>query len=149
MEWEEGNFIASSIVREHITENLVRGFPWWHNFALAVKNNDLFRFIGYEREGLQQMVRDGDWDEEAQKLFVKACHEALLKVYAKIYGQTKEDEYAQIERENKRIWASFIRCQNSETFRHSLVSFWGKAGQISILENHWQELMPLTTKPEN
>lgn len=149
VEWEEGNFIASSIVRELIAENLVRGFPWWHNFAIAVKNNDLFRFINYEREGLHQMVRDADWDEEAQKLFVKACHEALLKIYAKIHSRIKEDEYAQIERENKRIWAGFVRCQNSENFRQFLVSFWSKAGQISILEDFWQELMPLTTKPEN
>ena len=31
VEWEDGNFIVSSIVRELITENLARGLPWWHN----------------------------------------------------------------------------------------------------------------------
>ena len=28
-------------------------------------------------------------------------------------------------------------------------NFWSKGGIISILADHWEELMPLTTKPEN
>ena len=35
---KDGNFVAASIFRELITENLARGFPWWHNLALAVRN---------------------------------------------------------------------------------------------------------------
>jgi CRISPR-associated protein Cas8a1/Csx13 len=150
VEWEDGNFIAASIVRELITENLVRGFPWWHNFALAVRNKKLFRLISYEREGLQQMVRNANWDEQAQKLFVKACHEALLKIYGKLYSRAKEDEYTQIKRENERIRSGLIRCQNSEDFRHFMTAnFWSKGGNISILADYWEELMPLTTKPNN
>ncbi|MGB5713051.1 MAG: type I-MYXAN CRISPR-associated Cas8a1/Cmx1, partial [Waterburya sp.] len=80
VEWEEGKFVASSIIREIITENLVRGFPWWHNFTHAVRSKELFKFIGYENKGLNQMVKNAQWDEQAQKLFVKACHEALLKI---------------------------------------------------------------------
>lgn len=150
VEWEEGNFIAASIVRELITENLARGFPWWHNFTHAVRSKDLFRLIGYEKKGLQQMVKNTDWDEEAQKLFVQACHEALLKIYGKLYGRGKEGEYIQIQRENERIRSGLIRCQNSEDFRHFMTAnFWSKAGNISILAKHWEELMPLTTKSEN
>lgn len=150
VEWENGNFIAASIVRELITENLARGFLWWHNFTHAVRSNKLFGLISYEKKGLQQMVKNADWDEEAQKLFVKACHEALLKIYGKLYGRGKEDEYIQIQRENERIRSGLIRCQNSEDFRHFMTaSFWSKAGNISILAEHWEELMPLTTKSEN
>ena len=150
VEWEDSNFIASSIVRELITENLAKGFPWWHNFALAVRNQELFRLVSYERKGLQKMVKNADWDEEAQKLFVKACHEALLKIYGKLYGRSKEGEYTQIERENERIRCGLIRCQNSEDFRHFMIAnFWSKGGNISILADYWEELMPLTTKPNN
>ncbi len=150
VEWENGNFIAASIVRELITENLAKNLPWWHNFAMAVKNKDLFRLISYEKKGLQAMVKNADWDEEAQKLFVRACHEALFKIYGKLYGRSKEGEYTQIERENERIRSGLIRCQNSEDFRHFMTAnFWSKAGNISILADYWEELMPLTTKPDS
>ena len=150
VEWEEGNFIATSIVRELITENLAKDFPWWHNFALAVRNKNLFKLISYEKEGLQQMVRNVDWDEEPQKLFVKACHKALNQIYGKLSGRAKEDEYVQFDREHERIRSGLIRCQNSEDFRHFMTAnFWSKGGIISILADHWEELMPLTTKPQN
>ena len=150
VEWEESNFIASSIVRELITENLAKDFPWWHNFALAVRNKDLFKLISYEKEGLQQMVRNADWDEEPQKLFVKACHRALYQIRGKLSSRANENEYVQFDREHERIRSGLIRCQNSEDFRHFITAnFWSKAGNISILADHWEELMPLTTKPEN
>lgn len=56
MEWEEGNFIASSIIRELISENIARGFPWWHKFTHAVRSKELFKLVSYEKQGLQQMV---------------------------------------------------------------------------------------------
>ena len=150
VEWEEGNFIAASIVRELISENLARGFPWWHNFTYAVRSKDLFKFIGYEKQGLHQMVKNAQWDEQAQKLFIKACHEALFKIYGKLYSRGKEGEYIQIERENERIRSGLIRCLNSEDFRHFMTAnFWSKAGNITILADYWEELMPLTTKPDN
>ena len=96
------------------------------------------------------MVRNSQWDETSQKLFVEACHEALLKIYAKLYSRGKEGEYIQIERENERLRSGLIRCLNSEDFRHFMVAnFWSKAGNISILADYWEELMPLTTKPSN
>ena len=96
------------------------------------------------------MVKNADWDEPAQKLFVKACHEALLKIYGKLYSRAKEGEYVQIERENERIRSGLIRCLNSEDFRHFMTAnFWSRGGNISILAEYWEELMPLTTKPQN
>ncbi len=150
VEWEGGNFITTSIVRELIAENLARGFPWWHNFTHAARSKELFKFVSYEKRGLQAMVKNAQWDEQAEKLFVNACHEALLKIYGKLYSRGKEGEYVQIERENERIRSGLIRCQNSEDFRHFMTAnFWSKAGNISILADYWEELMPLTTKPDN
>lgn len=150
VEWKEGNFIANSIVRELISENLARGFPWWHNFTHTVRDSKLFQLVSYEKQGLHQMVRNARWNEQAQKLFVKACHEALLKIYGKLYSRGKEGEYIQIERENERIRSGLIRCLNSEDFRHFMTAnFWSKAGNITILADYWEELMPLTTKPDN
>jgi CRISPR-associated protein Cas8a1/Csx13 len=150
VEREDGNFIAASIVRELITENLAKRLAWWHNFTHAVRNKNLFRLVSYERKGLQAMVKNADWNEPAQILFVKACHQALLQIYGKLYGRAKEGEYTQIQRENERIRSGLIRCQNSEDFRHFMTAnFWSKAGNIAILADYWEELMPLTTKPDN
>ena len=150
VEWKEGNFVTVSIIRELIGENLARGFPWWHNFTYAVRSKELFKFVSYENEGLHKMVKNAQWDEQAQKLFVKACHEALFKIYGKLYSRGKEGEYIQIERENERIRSGLIRCLNSEDFRHFMTAnFWSKAGNITILADYWEELMPLTTKPDN
>ncbi len=149
VEGEDANFTVSSVIRELITENLARGFPWWHNFTLAVRNKDLFRFVGYEREGLQKMVKNIDWDTEAHELFIQVCHEALSRIYAKLYSQAKENDYVQIERENERIRSSLLRCQNHKAFRHFMASFLTKAGSNSIYVNHEKKLTPLITYPKN
>lgn len=91
------------------------------------------------------MIQNGQWDETAQKLFVQACHEALRKTYAKIYDGTKEGDYAQIDRKTERIRAELGRCKNAAAFRRFITDFWARAGRISILEDHWEELLPLTT----
>lgn len=145
VEYRNGNFISPSISRGLIADNLVRGLPWWFKFSTTIASQELFKKINYEREGLYNMIQKAQWDEEAQKLFVRACHEALKKIYAKIYGRTKEDEYAQIERENERIRSELLRCMNAESFRSFILRFWSRAGQVSITQDYWEELLPLTT----
>ncbi|MGQ4650344.1 type I-MYXAN CRISPR-associated Cas8a1/Cmx1 [Lyngbya aestuarii] len=139
------NFISTSFVRGFIADNLVRGLPWWYNFSTKINSKDLFKRVTYEREGLYNMIQNGQWDETAQKLFVKACHEALKKTYGKIYSRTKKDEYAQFQRKAERIRAELGRCKNAAAFRQFITDFWARAGRISILEDHWEELLPLTT----
>jgi CRISPR-associated protein Cas8a1/Csx13 len=139
------NFISTSFVRGLIADNLVRGLPWWYNFSTRINSNNLFKQVTYEREGLSSMIQNGQWDETAQKLFVQTCHEALRKTYAKIYDGTKEGDYAQIDRKTERIRAELGRCKNATAFRQFITNFWARAGRISILEDHWEELLPLTT----
>jgi CRISPR-associated protein Cas8a1/Csx13 len=145
VEHTSGNFISWSLSRELIADNLIRGLPWWYNFSKRINKQELFKRIYYEREGLYDMIQNGQWDEEAQKLFVQVCHEALRKTFGKIYGRTKEDEYAQFQRKAERIRAELGRCKNAASFRQFITDFWARAGRISILEDHWEELLPLTT----
>ena len=142
---EQGTFIAVSFIRELIANNLAQGLPWWANWATRINTSQLFQRILYEHEGLYQMVQNTQWDEQGQKLFVKACHEALRRTYAKIYSRTKEGDYAQIERHRERIRSELVRCQNAAHFRHFITDFWSRAGMVTILQDHWQELLPLTT----
>jgi CRISPR-associated protein Cas8a1/Csx13 len=95
------------------------------------------------------MIQNSNFDFPSQKFFILACHEALRKRYAKIYSNTKEGDYAQIERENKRLVSQLGRCTNADNFRKFIAEFWGKAGQISILQEHWEELLPITTGATN
>jgi CRISPR-associated protein Cas8a1/Csx13 len=145
VEGKNGMFIAPSFAREIIAENLARGLPWFSGFAAKINNSDLFKTIRYESKGLYQMIQDVQWDLEAQKLFVTACHEALRHTYAKIYGRTKEGEYAQIDRENERLRAGLGRCKNAETFRQFITDFWSRAGKVNTLRDRWQDLLPLVT----
>ncbi len=143
--YKNENFVIPSLAQGIIADNLAMGLSWWANFYTKVKNNNLFKQIAYESQGIYNMIQNTEWNIEAQKLFIKACHEALKKIYAKIYGRTNEGEYAQIERENTRILSQLGRCTNAENFRKFIAEFWGRSGQISILEEYWEELLPLTT----
>ncbi|MHC5821514.1 MAG: type I-MYXAN CRISPR-associated Cas8a1/Cmx1, partial [Nostoc sp.] len=143
IEYKNKNFIISSIFRGTIADNLVKGFPWWANLYTIFKNKSLLKLI--TNDGVYKMIQNSEWNLETQKLFIKACHEALKIIYAKIYGRTKEGQYAQIERENIRILSQLGRCTNAENFRKFIAEFWGRAGQLSILEKHWEELLPLTS----
>ncbi|MGF1987473.1 MAG: type I-MYXAN CRISPR-associated Cas8a1/Cmx1 [Nostoc sp. ZfuVER08] len=138
-------FIYTSIARQVITDNLVKHLPWWTNLSVTVNNSDLFKQLTYDQEGLYKMINEMDWDVEAQKRFVKACHEALKITFAKIYDRTKEGEYAQIERKREQIRSELGRCKNANGFRAFIMDFWSRAGLISVLQDHWEELLPLTT----
>ncbi|MBC6434646.1 CRISPR-associated protein Cas8a1/Csx13 [Nostoc sp. HG1] len=137
------NFIISNVLKGIIADNLVKGFLWWNNLYIKIRNVNLLKLILSEDKGIYEMIEHSQWDIKAQKLFIQACHEALKKIYAKIYDRTKEGQYAQIERENIRILSQLGRCTNIENFRKFIAEFWGRAGQLSILEEHWEELLPL------
>ncbi|MEH2226450.1 type I-MYXAN CRISPR-associated Cas8a1/Cmx1 [Nostoc sp.] len=143
IKYKNKNLIISNMFRGTIADNLVKGFPWWANLYTIFKNKSLLKLI--TNDGVYKMIQNAEWNLESQKLFIKACHEALKKIYAKIYGRTNEGQYAQIERENIRILSQLGRCTNAENFRKFIAEFWGRAGQLSILEKHWEELLPLTS----
>lgn len=143
--YENKNFLIPSLAQGIIANNLGLGLPWWTNFCNISNSSYLLNQIADDNQGIYKMIQNSEWDIESQKLFIKACHEALKIICAKIYGRTKVKEYAQIERENTKIISQLGRCTNAENFRKFIAEFWGKAGQLSILEEHWEELLPITT----
>ncbi|MEH1983360.1 MAG: type I-MYXAN CRISPR-associated Cas8a1/Cmx1 [Nostoc sp.] len=143
IKYKNKNLIISDVFTGTIADNLVKGFPWWANLYTIFQKKSLLKLIN--NDGVYKMIQNSEWNLESQKLFIKACHEALKKIYAKIYGRTNEGEYVQIERENIRILSQLGRCTNAENFRKFIAEFWGRAGHLSILEKHWEELLPLTS----
>jgi CRISPR-associated protein Cas8a1/Csx13 len=147
---KESGFVVPSFAREFIAENLARGFYWYAGISQKVNSSELFKQLTYEREGLSEMVQNAQWNEQSEKLFVKACHEALRNTYGKIYQRAKDKgEVANFDRENERIRTGIGRCKNAETFREFITDFWSRAGQIPTLQEHWQDLLYLTTGSKN
>lgn len=138
-------YIGVSNVYRIIANNLSSGLPWWASFAEGTNNADSFQEIKFGREELLCMIEEVQWDDQAKKLFIKACHEALRRIYAKLYGRASEGEYIQIERRNTRIRSELGRCKNAVTFRRFLSNFFSEAGQVPTLQEHWEELLPIMT----
>jgi CRISPR-associated protein Cas8a1/Csx13 len=147
---KDSGFIAPSFARELIADNLARGAPWFTGLSEKVHSGELFKQLTYEREGMYNMVQSAQWDQESEKLFVQACHEALRNTYGKI-GQRAKDkgEIPNFDRENERIRTGLSRCKNAETFRQFITDFWSRAGQVPTLQEHWQELLSLTTSSQS
>ncbi|MEO1432225.1 MAG: type I-MYXAN CRISPR-associated Cas8a1/Cmx1 [Cyanobacteria bacterium J06633_8] len=135
--------IVGDFIRGIIANNLIDSLPWWTNFITRLTQDDLLKHIFFQYQGFYKMIQKTDLNIESQQIFIKACHEALKIRYAKIYERKKDDEYAQIERENIRIASQLRRCTNSENFRKFISEFWGKTGQLSTLQEHWELLLPI------
>ena len=137
--------VTVSATRGMIAANLAQGLPWWFRFSERTANKNTPEDTSAEKEGLRRMIEEAAWEDQSKKLFVKACHEALRRIYAKIYGQTPEGDYARIERRNTRIRSELGRCKNATTLRGCISRLFAEAGQIPILQEHWEALLPITT----
>ncbi|MDR9404697.1 MAG: CRISPR-associated protein Cas8a1/Csx13, partial [Halothece sp. Uz-M2-17] len=137
--------------REIISNNLIAGVPWWSDFLEQVAQFDsethyfFLRRLFQEGKGLRQMIEKIQLSNEQQILLVKVCHQALQYIYAQIYAKTSEGEYPRIQRENEDILRKLENCQSPSQFREFMVRFWVKAGHPKLLQQHWEELMPVTT----
>jgi CRISPR-associated protein Cas8a1/Csx13 len=136
-------FVITSFARELIAENLARGQAWYAGFADKVNSNDLFEKLRYERGGLYQMIQKAEWDEEREKLFVQACHQAIRYTYGQLSKNTKSGEQPNWEKVSNRMRSGLGRCKNASSFREFITKFWANAGRIPTLQEHWQDLMDL------
>jgi CRISPR-associated protein Cas8a1/Csx13 len=148
------NYLMSSFAREFIAENLARGQPWYQDLSVQVNSLELFKTLSYERRGLNQMVNHADWGE-AEKLFVKACHQALSRLYAKSYSTLKEGEASKIEKINIQLFSKLNRCKNAETCREIVVdlmsrgAIFSRKGAIPELVQHQDIIFSFVLLPEN
>ncbi len=143
IEGRNGAFLAPSFARELISENLARSQPWYAGFADKVNSNELFHQLTYEREGLNQVMQNIE-SSERDKLFVRACHEAIKFTYGKLGDKAQQKkEYANLDRETIRIRTGLGRCKSASSFREFITDFWSRAGRIPTLQNNWEELMGL------
>uniref|UniRef100_UPI00286AE559 CRISPR-associated protein Cas8a1/Csx13 n=1 Tax=Chamaesiphon sp. OTE_8_metabat_110 TaxID=2964696 RepID=UPI00286AE559 len=137
-----GAFIAPSFARELISENLARSQPWYTGFADKVNSNELFKNLTYERGGLDRVIQKIEM-EEREKLFVRACHEAIRYTYAELAKKAGDKEVINFDSKTTRIRTGLARCKSASSFREFITNFWSRAGRIPTLQNNWEELMSL------
>jgi CRISPR-associated protein Cas8a1/Csx13 len=128
-----------------IADNLVKGVPWWSDFWITFNQDtfgDLSKQLLYNREGVRIMIKI-DEEMEIYKSFIRACHEALRKIYGKIYGRAKEGEAPRFEREYERIRGELGRCYDQQSFNDFLSDFLSRAGLNSALHDQWESILPL------
>lgn len=133
---------------ELIARNLAEGRAWYAEFGEFVVDQDrrdhIFR---YEKGGLYKMVAEATFDEERERIFVRACHDAWRRRMGKI-GERARREGASfpdlVRREFERIRVAFARCKNAATLRETVTDFWSRAGgPLEGLQSGWQDILPL------
>lgn len=145
---QHGGFVATSFAKELIAENLAKNLPWYFDISGKVNSNELFQKLAYERERLYKVIQKIQTDER-EKLFVKACHEAINYTYGQIASKAKLGEIPNFERATIKIRTGLGRCKNSEIFREFITDFWSRAGKIPTLQDHWEELMEFVILEKN
>jgi CRISPR-associated protein Cas8a1/Csx13 len=148
---EGDSFIATSLAREMIADNLARGKPWFAGLSEKVNSNDLFKQLTYERDGLHNMINSVEWEKESEKTFVGACHQAMSQIFGQISEQVKKREKnsearkviinSLIQRETIKMRSELNRCRNLEGFRLFITRFFSKSGRVKQLQDDLPDLL--------
>jgi CRISPR-associated protein Cas8a1/Csx13 len=140
------SWVDVGFARELFSENIVKNQPWYKNFSSLVNSKERFNKLGYEKEGLNMVIQEIQWDQELEKQFVIVCHEAIRRRYAQL-GQRASGEglsfSSLIQRENEKLRSSIQRCKNAQTMREFLTDFWSRSGPLPTLKDHWQDIWQL------
>jgi CRISPR-associated protein Cas8a1/Csx13 len=152
-----GFFVASSVLRAFITENLAAGRPWYEGFATAIVTIDnkrrfihhyraqdnLGALLSEERKGLIAMLQHL---EDAERTLVESVHVALRQRFGAIAKENQGNPVARRKRmtaERDRWRLAFAGAKTSEQVRAALADLWSRAGSNSALQAHWRDVLPL------
>ena len=138
--------VRPSAARGLVADNVASGKPWYSGFADMMSQEQFRNKLFYERRGLHDMVEQSHFDQERERIFVKACHQAWRSRMAQLYERAKKENIASeplINRERERFRVALTRCKNADTLRETVTDFWARAGTISELGEHWPEMLPL------
>ena len=152
------SFRTDSIVRPLIAENLALGRPWYSGFTrLMTQINPAsgrpYRDqLSFERKGLHAMISDATmWDPAGESTVVKAVHEAIRSRYGRIAEENKNTPAAMRNRfsgEYDRWRLAFAGAKTPDQFRKALCDLFSRAGSNSVLQQYWQEVLPML-RPQN
>jgi CRISPR-associated protein Cas8a1/Csx13 len=145
------NFLADSIVRPVVAENLALGRPWYAGFVrlltgLDAGGNPLRDRLAFERKGLHAMTTSPTfWDHEGEAAVVRAVHEALRNRYGRIADENKGNPAARTKRfagEYDRWRLAFAGAKTAARFRNALCDLFSRAGGNAVLRGAWAQVLP-------
>ena len=139
----------TSTCRGFIADNLATGRAWFYNFSSLMQSKKIATNISYEKKGLNIMIQETQWDQNADKLLVEAVHKALRNRYGRLAAQAKKlGEPARFDREFERVRTSLMRAKNRQTMRAELADLFARGGINGVLQENWKLLLPLFTGPD-
>lgn len=142
----ERYFVSARTAREIIAENIAAGKPWFADFAKYFSDKEIRKQLLYERKELNEMVQKAEYENERERLFVGACHDAWRRRLGKLGERArreKGDFTSLANRESERLRMSVSRCRNAKDLRETVVDFWARSGPIKALQENWHDILPL------
>ena len=101
---EKSLFIFVSQARGLIAGNIAAGREWFRGFDRLMKSKKISGIISYEKGGLNQMIRETEWNYEADRKLVEAIHVAVRNRYGALAAEaTKRGEAIRFDREYERM----------------------------------------------
>jgi CRISPR-associated protein Cas8a1/Csx13 len=134
---QDSFFVAASLLRGLITQNLAEKRPWFADFAQLREP-----IYPAEKKGLIAML---DHLEVAQHALVKSVHIALRQRFGAIASEndnpvTMRNRFNG-ERDKWRF--AFLGAKTLDQLRASLAELWSRAGTNEELRRHWPEVVRL------
>jgi CRISPR-associated protein Cas8a1/Csx13 len=134
----ENFWLSTFCAREMIADNIANNKTWYHNISeFLAKKETREQLIKYERKELRQMVKEAEYDNENERLFIDVCHTSWRRRMKQLgqretHKNTNFSDMVNKEREKMRV--SLGRCKNAESLREAITDFWSRAGSIEQLQ---------------
>jgi CRISPR-associated protein Cas8a1/Csx13 len=151
------SFRADSVVRPLVAENLALGRKWYTGFVKLMTKinpatgNPYRNQLPFERGGLNAMISDQHmWDDEGERLVVKAVHESIRNSLGRIKEETDGPGDKPPSQATKNRWTKFQEtlrialagAKTANDARHALCDLFSRAGRVPALIDGWQLVLP-------
>ncbi len=140
--------------RRILTGNIAAQRPLWAGvFHAQLDRDNRQRLLGYERPAIAALTRsfieEGILGQEAEVLFVNACHQAIRHRYGRLADRAEKEGIERtrlFETEAERMRVAIGRCKNAASFRAVMVDLWARGGRNATLQEHWQHMLRFLTE---
>jgi CRISPR-associated protein Cas8a1/Csx13 len=150
-------FLAESIIRPLVADNLARGLKWYAAFTnLMTQSNRAGKpyrnDLPFERKGLFNMIAEPRmWDEEGERLVVRAVHEAIRRRLAQIRSETDGGKGTALTQATKNRWDRFRErlrlalsgAKTERDVRFAFMDLFSRAGNVPALRDGWPSVLPV------
>ena len=140
-------FVTTFCAREMIADNIASTQSWYHNISEYLANRETREQLYYERKELGQMVKESEYENDNERLFIEVCHESWRRRMGKL-GQRATSENTSFSnlanKEREKLRTSLGRCKNADSLRETVTDFWSRAGSLEQLQgNGIAKVLPL------